>query len=64
MAQCKNIAAIKADIEKFEKALRDCTDGGMRRVIEYWLGKARGELANQTKSRENHVQRAGHLLSP
>jgi hypothetical protein len=39
------IATIKAEIERLEKALRDCADGGIRRVIEGWLSEARKRLA-------------------
>jgi hypothetical protein len=30
------IASVKAEIERLEKARRECADGGLRRVIEAW----------------------------
>jgi hypothetical protein len=47
----KERAKIKAEIEKFEKALRDCTDSGIRTVIEYWIEDARERLASAQESK-------------
>ena len=51
MPSPKERAKIKAEIEKFEKALRDCTDSGIRKVIEDWIEDARERLASAQKSR-------------
>ena len=42
---------IKAEIERLEKALRDCSDSGIRRVIEEWIADAKRRLASGQKSK-------------
>jgi hypothetical protein len=42
---------IKAEIERLEQALRDCSDGGIRRVIEEWIAEAKKKLASKEKSK-------------
>jgi hypothetical protein len=42
---------IKAEIERLEKALKDCADGGIRRVIEEWIADAKQRLASEQKSK-------------
>jgi hypothetical protein len=44
-------AKIKAEIERLEKALRDCTDSGIRGVIQDWIADARKRLASVQKSK-------------
>ncbi|MFZ3342274.1 MAG: hypothetical protein WA213_15420 [Terriglobales bacterium] len=41
---------IKTEIERLEKALKDCSDGGIRRVIEEWIADAKRRLASEQKS--------------
>jgi hypothetical protein len=40
---------IKAEIEKLEKALRQCTDGGVRGQFIAWIEKEKSKLAEGTK---------------
>jgi hypothetical protein len=42
---------IKAEIERLEKALRDCPDSGIRKVIEEWIAGAKKRLASEQKSK-------------
>jgi hypothetical protein len=42
---------IKAEIERLEKALRDCSDSGIRRVIEEWIADAKRRWASEPKSK-------------
>ena len=42
---------IKAEIERLEKALRDCSDSGIRRVIEEWIADAKRRLASDQESK-------------
>jgi hypothetical protein len=44
------MAQIKAEIERLEKALRDCTDSGIRGVIQDWIADAQKRLASGKKS--------------
>jgi hypothetical protein len=40
---------IKAEIEKLEKALRECRDGGIKVQIIAWIEKEKSKLAEETK---------------
>jgi hypothetical protein len=40
---------IKAEIERLEKALKDCSDSGIRRVIEEWIVEAKQRLTSEQK---------------
>ena len=42
---------IKAEIERLEKALRDCSDSGIRRVIEEWIVDAKRRLVSRQESK-------------
>jgi len=42
---------IKAEIERLEKALRDCSDSGIRRVIEEWIADAKRRLVSGQESK-------------
>ncbi len=44
------LAKLKAEIERLEKAFRECTDSGIRKVIEGWMEDARKRLAFTQKS--------------
>jgi hypothetical protein len=44
-------AKIKAEIVMLEKALLDCIDSEIRKVIEYWIDDARERLASAKKSK-------------
>jgi hypothetical protein len=46
----KKIAEIRAEIERLEKALSQCSDTGIRKVIEDWLAEARKRLASGQRS--------------
>lgn len=41
MREFREVTKAEIDMEKLEKALRDCTDSGMRRLIEFWLANAK-----------------------
>jgi hypothetical protein len=38
------VAIIKAEIERLEKALKDCTDGGIRDRIKAWIEEEKKKL--------------------
>jgi hypothetical protein len=38
------VATIRAEIERLEKALRDCTDGGIRDRIKAWIEEEKKKL--------------------
>lgn len=40
------IAKIEAEIDELEKALADCSDGDVRRVIRDWIAKSKQQLSN------------------
>jgi hypothetical protein len=40
------IATIRAGIERMERALKDCTDSGLRRWIEAEIGEQKKKLAS------------------
>jgi hypothetical protein len=42
---------IKAEVEKLQSALLQCTDSGIRKVIEDWIAEARQRLASQQKTK-------------
>jgi hypothetical protein len=42
---------IKADLEKLRGALLQCTDSGIRKVIEDWIAEAKQRLASQQKTK-------------
>jgi hypothetical protein len=42
---------IDAKIERLEKALKGCSDSGIRRVIEEWIAEAKRRLAAKQESK-------------
>jgi hypothetical protein len=38
------VAIIRAEIERLEKALRECTDGGIRDRIKLWIEEEKKKL--------------------
>jgi hypothetical protein len=40
----EEIARIKADIERLEKAREDCADSGIRKLIEAWIEEHKKKL--------------------
>jgi hypothetical protein len=38
------VAIIRAEIERLEKALRECTDGGIRDRIKAWIEEEKKKL--------------------
>jgi len=46
----EKIATIRTEIERLEKALRECSDSGIRKVIEDWIAEARKKLASSQRS--------------
>jgi hypothetical protein len=50
MLSAEETAKIKAEIERLEKARRECTDGGIRKLIEAWIEEQRKKLASGTGS--------------
>jgi len=42
----QEIAKIEAEIDELEKALADCSDGDLRRVIRDWIAKSKQQLSN------------------
>jgi len=38
------VAVIKAEIEKLEKARRECNDGGIRKRIDAWIEEQKKKL--------------------
>jgi hypothetical protein len=38
------ISLIKAEIERLEKARRECNDGGLQKVIEAWIDEQKEKL--------------------
>jgi hypothetical protein len=45
----ERIAEITAELEKLEKALSNCADGGIRNLIEDWITEAKQRLASEQK---------------
>jgi hypothetical protein len=43
------IAQIRAEIKRLEKARDDCTDSGIRERIEAWIVERKNALASGTK---------------
>jgi hypothetical protein len=41
------VAIIKAEIERLEKALKDCTDGGIRDRITAWIEEEKKKLVGE-----------------
>jgi hypothetical protein len=39
-----DVATIRAEIERLEKALKGCTDGGIRDRIERWIEEEKKKL--------------------
>jgi hypothetical protein len=60
MSSPGEMAQIKAEIERLEKALRDCTDSGIRGVIKDWIVDAQKRLASGKES--TTTQFAGDTL--
>jgi len=38
------VATVRAEIERLEKALRECTDSGIRKRIEVWIDDNKKKL--------------------
>jgi hypothetical protein len=45
-------AIIKAEIERLQKALRECTDGGIRKQIEGWIREQEQKLISKNQTKE------------
>jgi hypothetical protein len=45
------IAQIKAEIDRLEKARRECNDGGIRVRIEAWIEEQKRKLIDAAKSK-------------
>jgi hypothetical protein len=45
MLSPRDRAIIKAEIERLEKAQRECNDGGIRKQIDEWIVEQRKKLA-------------------
>jgi hypothetical protein len=39
-----DVATIRAEIERLEKALKECTDGGIRNRIKAWIEEEKRKL--------------------
>jgi hypothetical protein len=50
MLSAEETAKITAEIERLEKARWECTDGGIRKLIEAWIEEQRKKLASGTGS--------------
>ena len=48
--EAREIATIRAEIERLEKALKDCADGGLRKWIEGTIEKQKQKLASASNS--------------
>ena len=46
------VAVIRAEIERLEKALRECTDGGIRNRIKAWIEEEKKELRAGNDSKQ------------
>jgi hypothetical protein len=42
-----DVATIRAEIERLEKALRECTDGGIRDRIKAWIEEEKKKLRGE-----------------
>jgi len=52
--EARETATIRAEIERLEKALKDCADSGLRKWIEATIKKQKQKLASGNNSeREN-----------
>jgi hypothetical protein len=49
MLSAEDIAAIKKEIARLEKALADCSDGGVRRQIQGWIAEQKNKLTAHTR---------------
>ena len=47
MLSREEIANIKAEIERLEKALAECNDSGLQRQIEAWIADQKRKLTAQ-----------------
>jgi hypothetical protein len=45
------VAIIRAEIERLEKALRECTDGGIRDRIRAWIDEEKKKLRSGDDSK-------------
>jgi len=43
------VAIIRAEIERLEKALRECTDGGIRDRVKLWIEAEKKKLREDSK---------------
>ena len=43
------VAIIRAEIERLEKALRECTDGGIQDQIKAWIKEEKKKLREDSK---------------
>jgi hypothetical protein len=48
MLKPAEVAAIKAEIDRLERALKDCSDSGLRKWIEAAIEKQKQKLASDT----------------
>jgi hypothetical protein len=44
------IATIKTELERLEENRQQCTDGGIRRVIDAWINEQREKLRSDSNS--------------
>jgi hypothetical protein len=44
MLSPREVEIIKAEIERLEKALKECTDGGIRDLIKAWIEDKKKKL--------------------
>ena len=44
MLSKREVTIIRAEIERLEKALRECTDGGIRDQIKAWIEEEKKKL--------------------
>jgi hypothetical protein len=44
MLSSGEVAIVRAEIERLEKALRECTDGGIRDRIKAWIEEEKRKL--------------------
>ena len=51
MVSQQKIDGIKAEIENLEKALAECSDDGIRRVVKDWIADAKQRLASEQNSK-------------
>jgi hypothetical protein len=51
MLASEEVAAIKADIKRLEKARKDCADGGIQKRIDAWIAGQKKKLESGYHSR-------------